>query len=314
MGKILDSESLIRSIKRRAMLPDDENTFTDSDYLEMINEEIELNMMHDLLTVHEEYLVYYDDISTEDGSTEYAIPYRSIGNKLRGAQIIDSAGNVYDLARISYEDLMDYNININNDFVFYVENDKLKFPGVIPFNNASLRLYYYLRPNLMVDNDRAGVITDIDRNTGVITLSNFPTDFVNLPLIDFIQAKTPNKIYSYDITLSSVNQSSKTITIDTDDIPSNLVVGDYINNAGETIVPQMPVELHPVIAQRVACLCLEALNDTEGLQNALRKLDNMQKSAWKLIDNRVETSPQKVVNRNSTLRQTQTRRWLGVRF
>ena len=87
-------------------------------------------------------------------------------------------------------------------------------------------------------------------------------------------------------------------------IPDELSVGDYLANEGECKIPSIPTELHSMLAQRVACRCLEALGDMAGLQMANQKLAEMELKTGSLIGNRVEGANLKVVNRHGFLRQS----------
>lgn len=308
MSGVLTSTKLIESIKRRAMIPSDQNTFTDEDFLEMLNEEIQYFGIPHLLRTHEEYLLVSLDFEL-DGSQKYEIPYRALGNKLRElSYVVNDAANgeqIYELSRISLEDLPDYNNFSTSRYTqaFYVENNNIVLLGEIPTSGASLRMHFYLRPNSFVLADRAGVIQSIDRNTGVITLESFPNSFANSPQIDFVKHQSPNIILDFDKTPTSVDSNTRTVTFTTTDIPENLQVGDYLNVAQETVVPQLPVELHAILAQRVAVAALESLGDQEGLAAAQRRLEMMEKSSNTIIDNRVEGAPEKINNRHGTLRQ-----------
>ena len=72
--------------------------------------------------------------------------------------------------------------------------------------------------------------------------------------------------------------------------------------AEETIIPQLPSELHSVLAHRAGIRCLEAMGDSEGVKNAMTKLQEMEINLLTLIDDRVEEAPKKAVNRQGTLR------------
>ena len=313
MSNVLTSNSLIKSLKRRAMIPNDQETFEDSDFLDMLNEEIQYFGIPHLLSTYEEYLVVSQDFPLTSGTFEFDIPERAIGNKLRGVFFADSSDtsgeNLSDLTRIKLEDVPDYS-NYNNNFingtnsVYYVKDNKLVLVDEQPYSGGSLRMFFYIKPSKLVEEDRAGVISNIDRTAGTITLSNFPVDFSNLPLMDFVQTKSPNKILKYDITPTSVNSNTKTITFATTDIPSNLVVGDYVNFAQESIVPQLPTELHGILAQRVAVAALEALGDFEGMDKAQSRLSKMETATLTILDNRVESDVEKIRNRDSALQQT----------
>lgn len=314
---ILTSDKLIKTIKRRASMPTDNATFSNDDLLEMVNEEVLMFGVPQLLSMHEEHLVTYKDVQLEQNKKKYAIPYRAVGAKLREVLIVDSSGNIMgDLSRISLEDLPDYrSSNSQNTTVYYIENNNIVLVGDVPAT-LFLRMYYYLKPNAVVEMSKVATIGSIDLNTGVISLNNFPKEFSNLPDMDFIGAKSPNKTYSFDITPTSSNSNTKTVTFNPNDIPDELSVGDYVCVKEESPVPQLPEELHPVLAQRVAIACLEAQGDNENLALAMTKLSKMENSTNDIINNRVEGSNEKIVNKNSTLKATlsNTSRRIRTRF
>lgn len=313
MSQSLTTNKLIRSIKRRAMIPEDQSTFDDQDFLDIINEEINIGLTPYVLKTHEEYFVNFEEeeVGTQTNSDpgEFPIPYRAIGNKLRDVAIVERGGYIKELSRISLEDISDFQYygGYHRNDVFYLRNDLIVIPNSMLTASDKIRKYFYIKPNSMVLESRGATITNIDRVNGVIELNKFPQNFATSPQIDFVQAKSPNKIISYDIDLSDVDETSKTITVATTDIPDRLVVGDYVNQRQETVVPQLPTELHIILAQRAACACLEALGDTEGLQNATVKLQQMEQNVLTLIDNRVEGAPHKILNRHSPLASSGSR-------
>jgi hypothetical protein len=112
---------------------------------------------------------------------------------------------------------------------------------------------------------------------------------------------------------TSVNSTLRTINFDPSDLPSGLVIGDQIAFAGESCIPQIPDELHSVLAQRVVCRIMEAQGDQAGLQAANGKLADMEARMGSLIDNRSDGNPQKVNNLRSPLRNAKLRWWRGSR-
>lgn len=107
-----------------------------------------------------------------------------------------------------------------------------------------------------------------------------------------------------NFTLSN-NNPEFTVTLaqaGTNFLPRRLNVGDILALPEETIIPQIPVELHSMLSQRVVMRCLEALGDTQGLTNATTKLQEMEVKTGSIIDDRVEDAPQKIVNRIGNLR------------
>jgi len=171
-----------------------------------------------------------------------------------------------------------------------------------------------MRPNELVSDSEASKVLNIDTLTGIITVDNVPTSFVLQDSdgigkeYDIISERSPHRNIAYDISATEINSAAKTITFNVTDLPSDLRKGDYINLAGESIIPQIPSDLHVVLAHRVAMRCLEALGDAQGLQLGNQKLSEMESNTHDIIDDRVEASPQKVVNRHSILRNGMSRK------
>jgi len=308
MSRILTTEKLIASVRRRAMIPDDTSTYTDEDIINIMNEEIDEQVLADVMVTNQEHLVYAHPIEVIRDQSQYKIPYRSIGNKLRELSYLDSSGDTYELSRISMEDLSDYRNGFNNGNldVFWVQGDSINFVNTRVNDYTTVMFYYYLRPNVLVPSDQVGVITAINRTTGVISLSNFPSDFSNIPEMDFVSSRSPSTILKFDVQPISVSGSTMTITFSVDDIPSTLNVGDFICEREESPVPNIPTEFHPILAQATAVHILEALGDTEGLSNANNKLEKMKKAIVQITNDRVEGSPQKINPRNTPLVQAQS--------
>jgi hypothetical protein len=320
MAKVLSTCDLIETALRRAMIPSDQATFTDCDIIDMMNEELGIHMMPLVMRAHEEYYVVDEDVQMENKRSVYKIPYRSIGNKLRDIQFVDAGGSMYEMTRTSIEHRPDYqgNYSANQPRGYYVQSDNV----VLLQNTAStgaLRMSYYLRPNNLVKSDCEGKIAQIDTcactGTTTFTLEEFPSKFNTGIEYDFIQYRSPNKVLGFDFSPVSICTTAKTITFNTDDLvvidpfdngtlAITFTVGDYVMKAEETPVPQLPTELHPILAQRTAVKMLEALGDMEGMKAAQNELERMEYNAMTLIDNRVEGSPQKVNNRHGFLKQT----------
>lgn len=300
----LTTDELIRSIKVRAMVPINQDTFTEDDIINFINDEMMLGLIPSILIEREEYLVgpaYIVPILPN--ISEYPLPERAIGNKLREVNYRDEMGNEYEMTRIAVDDRYNYLMNTittQNWKQFYVQGSSLTlFPKAGASPTGSLVMWYYLRPNNLVKSDAVGTITAIDRNNGKITVSSLPSKFAVDHTYDFIKRKSPHNILAFDLPVTAINTAAKTLTLDPASIPSSLQVGDVMALAGETNVPNVPTELHQVLAQRVACRILEGLGDSQGLQNAMAKLAEMESKTATLIDNRVEGAPRKVVNRNN---------------
>lgn len=302
----MTTNTLLESVKVRGTIPSAQITYTDDDLIRFANEETSLVLVPLILSTHEEFFVASISIPLVSNQNNYKIPYRAVGTKVRDVFMEDSSGNLYPMARIEPE-----NINIFQNGTdslqsraFYIQGNELVLvPNVGAGVNGSLRIFYYFRPNDLVQEVRVGDITAIDLNTGEISVSALPSNITAASLIDFVELKPGHKTKGFDITVLTSNPSINTITIDPALIPSDLEVGDTLCSAGETKIPQIPSDLHVILAQCVNCRVLEAQGDTAGLQLAQAKLNDMQARLMNIIDSRTEGSPQKILNVQSFLRR-----------
>lgn len=311
MSRVLTGDKLIESVRNRAMLPNDTSVFTDQNILDIANEELDVQLLDKLLSLHEEHLTVHVDIPRRSDGI-YDIPYRAIGNKIRDISMI-SGGQNYEMTQISLGELPDYTISTSsgNGFdKFYVESNQLKI--LQPTRGYdSIRIYYYIRPSYLTKLESSGVISNItsDSSEVTITLSTMPSKFTTLLQYDFVGYRSPNKIKVWDIRPTEVNASLKYIKFnlsDIEDVLGEIKVGDYVCQAEESPVPNIPTEMHPVLAQLTAVHALESLGDSEGLANAQKRLERMEKSVMQLVDDRVELAPKKIKPRNGTLSEART--------
>lgn len=304
----LTTNGLLKSIKRRAMVPDNQNTFSDQDFIDLMNEEMMIGLVPSILQMKEEYFIFKQITPLVTNKSNYPVPERALANKLREVCYKDSVdkfvGNEYEMTRVAIDDRYTglSNGTGSSDFTgfrrFYMMgSDVIIHPGVGPSPSGALAFYYYLRPNSIVKESLVATITSINRETGVITLSSVPAGYAFDSSYDFIKAKSPHNILDIDITPIALNVSGKLMTLDPKYVPKDLEIGDYVALAGQTCVPNIPTELHMVLAQRVAQRVLEALGDTEGLNNATNKIAEMEAKLSTMMGNRVEGAPRKVVNR-----------------
>ena len=377
MSSILTSLALINTIRRRAAISRSNAFFSNDDFLEMATEEINLGLMDSIITARGDYLVYFVDVPMVVGKTAYPIPNRAHGNKLRDAVIIDSSGNViYELAQTTLEEVIDTQRS-SAKASFYMQNDSLILSNDLVRPSQSIRMWFYMRPNKLVLNDRAGTISQVSSAVevdelsplaGSISATSFgastivtstahgltggkiiitgtnstpsidgtyaisvidansfsvpvvttvagttgswtkavdvimaillavPKHFTSSTKYDVVGAESPNKIINFNLYLNKLDLTAKSISFRAFEAPA-LVVGDYVTKAEETIVPNIPTELHPIVAQRVAVACLESMGDEQNKQSAERKLAQMERAALKIIGNRVEGAPKKIKRR-----------------
>jgi hypothetical protein len=304
MSDVLTSNSLVSSIKRRAHVPENQSTFNFNDFLEFANEELRLALVPSLMSLNEDFLLFEQEVDLVPNKNEYTIPSRAVGNKLRDVQKKFVEGSYGEMTRISIgERFADSNdgYSQNSLSTFYVKNNKVVLQGSNSYT-GKLVFIYYIKPSRLVAENRIGVIKGINRATGEIVLDKIPSVFNTNAKYDLYKSDSPNSILKIDLSLASINTSTLTVIFNASEISEEVQIGDHVSLAGECIIPQVPSDIHPMLAQLVACRVLESQGDTEGLQNALLKLKQMQDASGIILDNRVEEAPQKIVNRHGTMR------------
>lgn len=391
----LTSNDLIASVKRRISFPVSQNTFSEEDILAFANEEMSISQVPSIIEYHEEYFVFNIEVPLVPNKSKYSIPERAIGMKLRNLFWKDGAGNFFEMTRVSQDDKAFFQRNIGANTAihkFYMEsNDIVLTPSVQSSATGNLNFDIFLRPNQLVKNERAAIIsnfsqtitlnnasiivgdtivigsatftavsgvpssnqfqigaTSIDTATnlvssintnGIGTASNnasatvtikykdilfsfttsnslgfsipltqgveftsIPTNIVNSSYIDFLQTKPGHRTRSIDVLIPSNGISGNVITFSSGTVPTDLIVGDYIALQNESIIPQIPPDLHTALAERTAARILAAIGDQAGLAAANMKIQDIENKQGTLLDQRVEGAPQKVTARHSLLR------------
>jgi hypothetical protein len=251
-----------------------------------------------------------EEIPLVSNTSRYQIPSRSIGNRLREVQFKTNSNTLIEMTRIYIEDrpYFQYNsLNANSVYAnaFYTEGNEIVLVPNLSTSAAggSLLMTYYMRPSRLVLVEQGAFITGINTLTNTITLDQYPKTFENTSTMDITSSASPFRILARDITPATYGDIYNPQLV-LSSLPTHLAVGDMITLSEESIIPQVPSELHSMLAQRTAMRCLESLGDSQGLNNAMVKLQEMEKKTYNLIDNRVEGAPLKVSPKNTFLRRS----------
>lgn len=174
--------------------------------------------------------------------------------------------------------------------------------GTYEANNGSpstaiVKIFYEeLDTEIEVSNSAAFVLSSQISIKFTDTLPSNITDGVK---IDFLQTKPGHRSLKLSVELPVGSVSDDSISFNADVIPSNFIIGDYICEEYECIIPQIPPDLHNGLAERVCGRILSAQGDMQGLQMVGAKLGDIKNSEGMLLDNRVEGSVQKITQRKS---------------
>lgn len=285
------TDYLVDSIKRRGFIPSSSSTYTAEDILALANEELQEYVMNTVLECHEEYLVATYDVAVESGVANYDLPSRAVGGLLRTVEMSVN-GSFEPLTRIEPGREQDYPVN-GSPAGYVVEANHLVLVPTPTSASDTLRMKYFARPNYLVTPEQVGVITNITAATNIVTVSSAPEEFVSGIHYDFVRG-----IPHFDcVAVDLVGTVSGTNITFSEGLPDGLAIGDHVCLAGESDIPQIPVNLHPLLAQRTAGKILEGLGDSKS-QAAYREAEAMRTRAMNLMKPRVQSGSRFVINRN----------------
>lgn len=387
------STELIAAVKRKMSFPITQVTYSEDDILEFATEELFMSQVPSVMQYHEEYFVFNDEVALENGVQRYDLPTRAIGMKLRDLFYKDTNNNLLEMSNVGVGNTDLYKTNsfgYSYPKYYTVEGNEIVLMPDVQSVTGSLVMKYYLRPNSLVTNDRAGIsnsfvkIVTVDNSvlvagdtlsvgasvltadtsfvigaTSTATAANIatainaisgltatstgsdvsifysnrsrtfessnssalivdeligircdsvPTHFEDGMLIDFLQTEGGHNTLAFDIEVPEDGVSSDTVFFNASDVPEKFVIGDYICEQYECIIPQIPSDLHTLLAERTCMRIMEALGDQQGVQTQTAKVTDLEARQAVMVSNRTEGSPKKLSNRHSLLRYGKTRR------
>ena len=287
---------LINSVKRIASIPSAQSSLSDQDILDIANEQLQAYIVPIITSQREDYFVTSVDVPLVSGVISYRLPTRSVGQALRQVYTVNALGHVQGFPRMSREDLEGASKG------FYLEGNVLTViiddPNKVAQLGVSIRMMYHQRPNTMVLSGQSGVVSTFNAGARQVTLASAPGAFSSTVPYDIGRGRPGFENLAIDQT-ATVAGSILTFA---SALPADLATGDVVTLAGESTFPQIPLEVHPLLAQRVAVACLESLGDDDHLPSAAKAMTRMETDVVKLLAPRVAGNIERIVNRGSIFR------------
>lgn len=202
------SSDLIEAVKRKISFPASNVTFTHDDILRFANEEMFIAQVPSVLQWHEEYFVTSKVVPLEDSRNRYPIPDRAIGMKLRDLFYQDTNGNLYEMTRIKREDQAYFQGNNGageSIHKYFLEgNDVVLSPQINGAVTGSLLFVYFLRPNQLVENNRAAIITNFVETITVNNASIVANDTITIDDQVFTAVAGAPAAFEFQIGVTSI--------------------------------------------------------------------------------------------------------------
>lgn len=296
-------DNIIKSLKRRSVIPISQQTFTKEDILDYLQDEMESTVVPTIINYREEFFVKFIDILIPQNNAEFEIPRQAVGAALRDVVLVhkQATGDVdfSNLPRLSLEKISTGSYNgstLGSLYGFWLEDNTLKlYPRSGWGLTDQVRLHYFKRPPHLVFEKFTSKITAINTVNKTVSVNNVPLGFVNGKEVSIIRGYQPFTHVTTSTNLILVNGNTFTL----DDV-SKLTIGDYICEVDESPIPMIPVEAMNVLIQATKIVMLEAIDDQSNIKLAREKLSQMEKNLLAVLSPRVQGEPRKVVNKNNT--------------
>lgn len=291
-----NNDALLRSIRRKAYIPKNDEVFSDTDILEMATEEIRTYCVPLLKEINEEFLIRRQlyTVGSQSDPKLYRLPPRCSAEVIKAVQYQGTDGSFFPLERVEPESAHYFGENR-----FYLEDDHVILTQTPSF--SVLRVLYFMRPNKLVLPSTCRQVIDCAESLGVWSVSFYydaTAGFAGTPQytgIDVIQNQpgfrsvVMDRPYAIDpggVTAGFALNADDTQRPEPD---------DWVAAAGQSPFPQVPAEVHPLLAQRVAMRMLEGKN-AAGYQLLANELVATEQRIRGLLRNRVEGSSRYIHN------------------
>lgn len=303
MARDYTTLGLIENIKRRANFHTTPS-FGPDRILAYADDELQTVIVPLVRAHRNNHFVDFKDVTTTT-SLQYDIPPEAINRGLYNVAMLTSNGDPYALIPIDFDREIDFHdkwnaIQVshgsgNHRLGYYVRGDKLHLYNGSQSMTAgkTLRLYFERLPNQIVETSECALVASVDQGTGIVTTSGgVPTSFTTSTPLCCVSGK-PGFGLKFENTLPTESASPTLTFADVSEIEP----GDWIALDGDSPIPQIPVELHPLLAQAACVKVLESMGD-DYLPIAQQKWSEAVMAYKDSYTLRVEQAPKRIYSRN----------------
>lgn len=301
-------DSLLPTLRLLPLMPSVQALFSNTDLINIMDFEMNSKIMPMIDNQAEEYGIYVVDLPYSTSITEYDIPTRALGGKLRSVTFVNSNGSEVRIPRLRVEDIMS-NVNATGLAInpalwgFYFQNNKI-ITYLSSVNGGSsafpfIRLRFVRQPGTLVLSTACAEVVSVAGN--VITATTVPTSFTTSLTYDII-SNSPQMFVSHgdDLTITAVTTGTGGTITFTDSVPSTVQPGDWVCLAGQSPIPQVPFNPgFQLLLQLAAAKCLEIHGDVQGFNVAMSQASDMKNFFLSVITPRADANTIRLTTPNA---------------
>lgn len=283
-----DTTALLEDIRERGRLPANDLDYTDALLLKAATRELRDGVAPLLVQTRAEHLVYPYSVPGVAGTATYRMPTRAAGGALRDVVWVDASGTALPgLRQISSDTDEATRPGDGTPSAYFTRNYTVV---LVPTPNmaGTVRMPYYARPNRLVAPADCSVIdtVTVDGSNYVLEVTAEPPAPMQAAGVEFeLVRATPG----FETLVAGGVSFDGTITFNVSVSSLELAPepGDYVCVKGTSPVPQVPVELHGLLAARTARRVVGAVGDDALWQTLDREVNSLEDSARAILSPRV---------------------------
>jgi len=287
----------IEQARIRGGIPQTDSRFTDARMLALLTAEMQGAVAAMVHAAKSDHGVVPHKVTATANTQRYTLPPSAFANTLRDVYWLSQDGRAVPLHQISAADprVYIYNEQTGTNPLFYVLQGSTLALYPTPSVAGTLAMPYYARPSTLVDRAAVATCDDVNRTGNdytVIYNSDPPTGLDTDCTIDVVRAspgfESVATSVSATVQLDTPSAGFTTYTFTTEGTVST---GDYICVTGHSPVPQLPVELFPLLHARTAYVAVPSTGDSSQAANALAaQVEDLTRRAADFLRPRVESA------------------------
>ncbi len=256
------TSELLVDIRAQARVSDDDPGATDTILLSEATRQLHRIFVPMVRKARAEYYQAWADQALIASQAFYPIPPRSAMASVRGVLVVDATGRERPLTPYPTQDRWEYTNRPGVPYHYMVVDDRLCLnPAPSTASLGTLRIIYEYRPGALVPVASCDTITSLHAST-----STAPFDissgglFAQGAVVDCIRHRPPFAANFLGATITTKSVSEYTVLTPAAGMYRLPEVGDFICAEGETPIPQIPAELHPLLSQATAASYLNPID------------------------------------------------------
>jgi hypothetical protein len=298
---------LLADIRAQMRLPDDDPDATDAVLLAEATRQLHTKFVPLVRKARSDYYQVYEDQDLVAGQAAYDIPHRAATSSVREVMLVDSAGRTTPLHPNTNSDRHAYTGGARGEPARYtIADDQVVLMPTPGTASSTLRIVYELRPSSLIlptacDTLESVTYTPADGADPAYYVLTFVDDNVWTvgTYLDIIRSTPPFSVAMLNCTWEQTLVFGLFIPEATSRTPR---VGDYICNSGESPIPQIPAEFHPILAKATAASYLAPI-DADTSQRLRQEVAQELEQAVSLLGKRQQGKQVKMRSRGGPLRR-----------